>query len=83
MDITVIESKDCGCCKTYRQKINAIADRYGFSIRFIDIDSDDIDLSAYDFKGLPFTIVSDNGENWYFTGDMGESMIKSQLRIEE
>lgn len=79
--LTILTSKDCGCCLAYRPKVLQVADIMGLETRFIDIDSEDADLSGYDFTGLPLTIVYDECGRMVgqFQGDMDLGMIKSNI----
>lgn len=80
MNITVIESDNCGCCLSYRGKITDIAEKNGISLTFTNINDEDIP-DEYDFNGLPFTIVRDGDKTYNWCGDMSEEMIKAQLGI--
>ena len=80
--LKVITNDTCGCCKTYIPKLEQIQKEYPIEIEYLNINDTDMDLSVYDFKGVPFTIVYNNGKyHHHYQGDMPIERIKEQLGI--
>lgn len=80
--LKVITNDTCGCCKTYIPKLEQIQKEYPIEIEYLNINDTDMDLSVYDFKGVPFTIVYNNGRyHHHYQGDMPIERIKEQLGI--
>ena len=80
--LKVITSDTCGCCKTYIPKLEQIQKEYPIEIEYLNINDTDMDLSVYDFKGVPFTIVYNNGRyHHHYQGDMPMERIREQLGI--
>lgn len=80
--LKVITNDTCGCCKTYIPKLEEIQKEYGIEIEYLNINDTDMDLSVYDFKGVPFTVVYVDGQyHHHYQGDMPIERIKEQLGI--
>ena len=80
--LKVITNDTCGCCKTYIPKLQEIQQEYPIEIEYLNINDTDMDLSVYDFKGVPFTIVYVNGQyHHHYQGDMPIERIREQLCI--
>ena len=80
--LKVITNDTCGCCKTYIPKLQEIQKEYHIEIEYLNINDTDMDLSVYDFKGVPFTIVYVNGQyHHHYQGDMPIERIREQLGI--
>ena len=80
--LKVITNDTCGCCKTYIPKLQEIQKEYHIEIEHLNINDTDMDLSVYDFKGVPFTIVYVNGQyHHHYQGDMPIERIREQLGI--
>ena len=80
--LKVIMNDTCGCCKTYIPKLQEIQKEYPIEIEYLNINDTDMDLSVYDFKGVPFTIVYVNGQyHHHYQGDMPIERIREQLGI--
>ena len=80
--LKVITNDTCGCCKTYIPKLQEIQKEYPVEIEYLNINDTDMDLSVYDFKGVPFTIVYVNGQyHHHYQGDMPIERIREQLDI--
>ena len=80
--LKVITNDTCGCCKTYIPKLHLIQKEYPIEIEYLNINDTDMDLSVYDFKGVPFTIVYVNGQyHHHYQGDMPIERIREQLGI--
>ena len=80
--LKVITNDTCGCCKTYIPKLQEIQKEYPIEIEYLNINDTDMDLSVYDFKGVPFTIVYVNGQyHHHYQGDMPIEIIREQLGI--
>lgn len=80
--LKVITNDTCGCCKTYIPKLEEIQKEYPIEIEYLNINDTDMDLSVYDFKGVPFTIVYNDGKyHHHYQGDMPIERIKEQLGI--
>lgn len=83
LQLKVITSDTCGCCKSYAPKIEELGREYGFGIEFIDINNTDMDLTSYDFSGIPLTVVYEDGMyKSYFVGDMARERIMQQLGLD-
>lgn len=82
-ELKVLTSETCGCCGSYKCKIEKlINDLYPIDVEYVDINDADMDLSEYDFKGLPFTFVYVDGVyHHHFQGDMDIELIKKQIGI--
>ena len=64
------------------QKLEEIQREYPIEIEYLNINDTDMDLSVYDFKGVPFTIVYVNGQyHHHYQGDMPIERIREQLGI--
>lgn len=82
--LKVITNDTCGCCKTYIPKLEEIQKEYPIEIEYLNINDTDMDLSVYDFKGVPFTIVYNDGKyHHHYQGDMPIERIKEQLGIKD
>lgn len=82
LKLKVITNDTCGCCKTYIPKLEEIQKEYPIEIEYLNINDTDMDLSVYDFKGVPFTIVYNNGKyHHHYQGDMPIERIREQLGI--
>ena len=80
--LKVITNDTCGCCKTYIPKLEEIQKEYGIEIEYLNINDTDMDLSVYDFKGVPFTVVYVDGQyHHHYQGDMPIERIREQLGI--
>ena len=80
--LKVITNDTCGCCKTYIPKLQEIQKEYPIEIEYLNINDTDMDLSVYDFKGVPFPIVYVNGQyHHHYQGDMPIERIREQLGI--
>ena len=80
--LKVITNDTCGCCKTYIPKLLQIQKEYPIEIEYLNINDTDMDLSVYDLKGVPFTIVYVNGQyHHHYQGDMPIERIREQLGI--
>ena len=80
--LKVITNDTCGCCKAYIPKLQEIQNEYPIEIEYLNINDTDMDLSVYDFKGVPFTIVYVNGQyHHHYQGDMPIERIREQLGI--
>lgn len=78
--LTIISSDTCGCCVKYRPKIEQVAEELKADIEWHGINDNDVDLSPYDLKGLPFTIISSDGQyKGYIQGDMAFERIMSEI----
>ena len=81
--LKVISSETCGCCKSYRPKLEELQREYGIDVEYLDVNNGDMDLSQYDFKGLPFTVVYVDGQyHHHYQGDMPIERIKEQIGID-
>lgn len=84
MDIRlkVITNDTCGCCKDYISKLKEIQKTYPIDIEYLNINDTDMDLSIYDFKGVPFTVVYLNGQyHHHYQGDMPMERIIEELAL--
>ena len=64
------------------QKLEEIQKEYPIEIEYLNINDTDMDLSVYDFKGVPFTVVYVDGQyHHHYQGDMPIERIKEQLGI--
>ena len=80
--LKVITNDTCGCCKTYIPKLEQIQKEDPIEIEYLNINDTDMDLSVYDFKGVPFTVVYVNGQyHHHYQGDMPIERIREQLGI--
>lgn len=80
--LKVLSSDTCGCCVKYKDKINRLVEEYPIDVEYLDINKNDLDLSEYNFKGLPFTVVYIDGRYIkYFQGDMPVERIKEQIGL--
>lgn len=84
LKLKVITNDTCGCCKTYIPKLEELQRQYPIEIEYLDINDGDMDLSKYDFKGVPFTVVYVNGQyHHHYQGDMPIERIKEELGIKD
>lgn len=84
MDIRlkVITNDTCGCCKDYISKLKEIQRTYPIDIEYLDINDTDMDLSIYDFKGVPFTVIYKDGKyHHHCQGDMPMDRIIEELSL--
>lgn len=82
IELKVITNETCGCCKSYVPKLEELKRQYGIDIEYLDVNSGDMDLSKFDFKGIPFTVVYMDGMyHHHYQGDMPIERIKEQIGL--